>query len=176
MWDPLVPLYVETLYNLDFLTLPEILKTLLKYSTLYGDSHPVSTEPSAKGTKRKRKASTLMMDNKIIQNVLTAITTGRGPKTTLGAVEIYRMTADWISNLLAWSPSAHGSQKGHSETILGHQDAACIFGTLGFLFVGLAATELGVGALASMKQKGMVLRIVLLESIIKETLLTNLTR
>lgn len=158
MWDPLVPLYVEALHKLDFVTIPEILKRLLKYSTLYEDSHPVpKTESDGKGPKRKKKASTLMTDNKIIQNVLTAITMGHGPKSTWSVIETLKAIADWISTLFAWSPSADGPQKGQSGGILGHQDAACIFGTLGLLLVGLAATEKGVSGFSSLNQKGMTI-------------------
>ncbi|WEW55466.1 mediator complex subunit [Emydomyces testavorans] len=109
MWDPLIPLYVEALQRLGYVSVPEILKPLLSYSTLYDDSYPVSkTGSDGKGVKRKKKASTLMTDNKIIQNAMTAITLGRGPKSTRGAIDILNVIATWISMLLAWNPSGDG--------------------------------------------------------------------
>ncbi|EAS33065.3 RNA polymerase II mediator complex subunit Nut1 [Coccidioides immitis RS] len=154
MWDPLIPLYVEVLQKLGYVSLPEILKTLLLFSTIYDDSHPVSKAgPNGKGVKRKKKTSTLMTDNKIIQNVMATITMGQGPKATRGATDVLCAVADWISTLLAWSPSGEGPESDQPGDILGHQDGACIFGSLGLLLVALVGTEKGVSALSSLSKK-----------------------
>ncbi|EEP81932.1 conserved hypothetical protein [Uncinocarpus reesii 1704] len=153
MWDPLIPLYTDVLQKLGYVGVPEVLKLLLSYSTIYDESHPISKAGSdGRAVKRKRTISTLMTDNKIIQNAMAAITMGRGPKATRGAIDTFNAVADWISALLAWSPSGEGPDSEHFGGILGHKDAACIFGSLGLLLVALAATEKGVNALSSLSK------------------------
>ncbi|KAI1953073.1 mediator complex subunit [Ophidiomyces ophidiicola] len=154
IWEPLIPQYIDVLQRLGYLKLPEIMKFLLPYSTIHCDTHPaVKPENDGKGVKRKRKPSTLMTDNKIIQNIIAAISLSRAPKSTLEAVGIIRASADWISTLLSWDPYGDDPDGVNSGGLLGHQEGACLFGSLGLLVVALAATEKGIGALSSLSLK-----------------------
>lgn len=145
-WDPLLPLYVDALCKIGHAKPSTALTCLLKHSSILdwgSDAQP----------KRKRKASTLMTDIKIIQDVMLSISTGNVPKTIAEVTEIYSATVDWIMAVVSW----HNNNLVVSQQaggMMGSPDAVSLFESLGILLAALSGTGKGLEALSSDYQQG----------------------
>ncbi|CAL5873937.1 uncharacterized protein PFLUO_LOCUS8222 [Penicillium psychrofluorescens] len=146
-WDPLLPLYVDALCKIGHAKPSTALTCLLKHSSILdwgSDAQP----------KRKRKASTLMTDIKIIQDVMLSISTGNVPKTIAEVTEIYSATVDWIMAVVSW----HNNNLVVSQQaggMMGSPDAVSLFESLGILLAALSGTGKGLEALSSDYQQGL---------------------
>ncbi|EFQ98830.1 RNA polymerase II transcription subunit 5 mediator [Nannizzia gypsea CBS 118893] len=162
-WDPLIPDYVDAVQKLTQVDLFTILPSLLAHSSIKADirrwkkqnhtqNHDEKPKIDEKGPTEpagSQGPATLLTDYGIMQNVITAVTTGHSPKTALGFMDTCSAIADWILALVSWN--AHlGSEKGEGSgtQLLGTPDVVSIFIAVGFLFGALAGTEVGANALS----------------------------
>ncbi|KAJ5665700.1 uncharacterized protein N7477_008148 [Penicillium maclennaniae] len=82
-WDPLLPVYVDSLCKSGRVKSAAALVALLKHSSI-------------RGLSVKRRASTLMTDIKVIQDVMMAVSTGSIPRSVAEAADLYAATVEWI--------------------------------------------------------------------------------
>ncbi|KAF3491982.1 uncharacterized protein GIQ15_01499 [Arthroderma uncinatum] len=163
-WDPLVPDYVDAIHRLAHIDIFEILPSLLAHSSIQSDvqhrkkqdkTHNDSANHEIDGGKASvpetlKKPTTLLTDYGIIQNVITAVTTGHAPKTALGFMNTCSAIADWILTLISWSRLTETEKgEGGGGQLLSSPDVVSIFVAIGFLFGALAGTEIGATALSS---------------------------
>jgi hypothetical protein len=157
-WDPLVPLYVDSLLKMKALKIPDVLTSLLVHSMVRPRNSGEQPYP-----RPRDQASILLTEYRIIQNLVAAATAGFAPETAGGMLNSFIAIADWILALLAFNPGAKavdGSGEPdneapqHPEWLMGSADALAVFESLGILFAALAATAKGLNALAEMKNQG----------------------
>lgn len=160
-WDPLLPLYVDDLIKAGFLKVSSVLGGLLKHSSIRldgpilakdggaGDPNKVTAAPGRK----TRRASTIMIDTRIIQDIKNSISGGNSPKSTKDAANLFALVAEWILALTTW----HNSQIGEdqpSNGLMGSPNAISLFESLGNLFEAVSRTERGLEALSSESPDG----------------------
>ncbi|KAK2877085.1 hypothetical protein FQN49_001438 [Arthroderma sp. PD_2] len=162
-WDPLIPDYVDAIHRLAHIDIFKILPSLLAHSSIQSDvqhwnkankaqndaKNQGTDEEDAPDPKIPKNSTTLLTDYGIIQNVITAVTTGHVPRTALGFMNTCSAIADWILTLISWNSQA-GAEKGEGRggQLLSSPDVVSIFVAIGFLFGTLAGTEIGANALS----------------------------
>lgn len=147
-WDPLIPLYVDTLHRLGSIKLEDILESLLAHSTVSQKQASVQN-----GSATKTPLSTLMTDYCVIHNATIAATSGHAPKTIAEAGNTFSALAQWILSLLSWN-SSREPEGDPSSSLTSSPDALTVFESLGILFAALASTERSVNALSAAGTKG----------------------
>ncbi|KAJ9261509.1 hypothetical protein DTO195F2_4039 [Paecilomyces variotii] len=154
-WDPLLPLYVDSLAKLGHVKISTVLSSALKYSTIVdnkaGDS-PGGTAAAAAGEEIKKKkgrrvSSSLMTDIRIIQDAMMTISAGFSPKTTVEAVNIFSAVAEWIIAVVAWH-NGNVDEQHQTGGLMNSPDGMTLFESLGILLAALSATGKALEALA----------------------------
>lgn len=131
-WDPLIPLYADTLRRLGMIKIPDVLNSLLKHSSIAEQDHG----PKANTTKRPTGVNTLLTDYRILQDLLMAVTAGWVPKSTQEARRTFSSVADWIFALLSWN-SANADDENPAGGLGDSQDAVQVFESIGILLAAL---------------------------------------
>ncbi|KAJ5747838.1 uncharacterized protein N7511_009534 [Penicillium nucicola] len=167
-WDPLLPLYVDGLCRAGLVKVSEVLKGLLRHSSIQASN----ANPSPNSNQEEKTAeadvsaqsagngprSTLMTDIKVIQDIMVSMSTGASlPKSTTEAGDIYSATADWILALVGWHARGQdgdvaavgASTHGQSEGLMGEPDAVSLFESLGILLFTLSGTAKGLEVLSA---------------------------
>jgi mediator of RNA polymerase II transcription subunit 5 len=140
-WDPLLPVYVDSLCKIGRVKSASALVALLRHSSI-------------RGLSTKRKASTLMTDIKVIQDVMMAVSTGSIPRSVAEAADLYAATVEWIVAVVAWHhDSLSGQQVGG---LMSSPDAVSLFESLGILLAALSGTTKGLEMLSSDNRQGML--------------------
>ncbi|ODH38206.1 hypothetical protein ACO22_02480 [Paracoccidioides brasiliensis] len=147
-WDPLIPLYVDSLHRIERVKIEEILKSLLVHSTVSQKQESVQSI-----SRPKTSVSTLMSDYCIIHNATIAATSGHAPNTTTDAANIFAMLAHWIIALLSWMSSNEAGRE-PADLLANSPDTLAVFESLGILLAALVGTEKSVNALSSSESKG----------------------
>ncbi|PGH16396.1 hypothetical protein AJ79_01727 [Helicocarpus griseus UAMH5409] len=147
-WDPLIPIYVDTLHRLGRVKTEHILESLLSHSTV-----SQKQAPGQDASATKAPVSTLMTDYCIIHNATIAATSGHSPKTAIDAASTFAALANWVLSLLSWNSSreAEGDPAG---LLANSPDTLAVFESLGILFAALVGSEKAVNALSSPGSKG----------------------
>lgn len=156
-WDPLVPLYVDTLTKLGTVRIPTVLQCLLKHSSI-GEQQQQQSQTAAAPENNKQKtrghtSATLMTDTRIIQDAMIALSTGSVPISAMDAARIFTAVADWILEVVRWHTS-HVNEDQQTGGLMGSPDAISLFESLGILLAALAGTEKGLEALSSDNSEG----------------------
>lgn len=160
-WDPLLPLYVDSLAKLGHVKISTVLSSALKYSTIVdnkaGDS-PGGTAAAAAGEEIKKKkgrkvSSSLMTDIRIIQDAMMTISAGFSPKTTVEAVNIFSAVAEWIIAVVAWH-NGNVDEQHQTGGLMNSPDGMTLFESLGILLAALSATGKALEALAMGNSEG----------------------
>ncbi|KAI5306480.1 mediator complex subunit [Ascosphaera pollenicola] len=159
-WDPLIPEYLDLLYRKRRVTLQDILRCLLRKSTVFRLRTEPSGDRDAKRTlKRKRRGSnydTLVSDFRIIQNGLMALTSGFPPLTKSDAIETLLAIVEWMKIICA--PYHDGQKEGQARQctwIMSSPDGVSLVEALGILTAGLLATQTTIDAVISPKSDGL---------------------
>lgn len=140
-WDPLLPVYVDSLCKIGRVKSASALVALLSHSSI-------------RGLSTKRKASTLMTDIKVIQDVMMAVSTGSIPRSVAEAADLYAATVEWIVAVVAWHhDSLNGQQVGG---LMSSPDAVSLFESLGILLAALSGTTKGLEMLSSDNRQGVL--------------------
>ncbi|EER43520.1 RNA polymerase II mediator complex subunit Nut1 [Histoplasma capsulatum H143] len=142
-WDPLIPLYVDTLHRLGSIKLEDILESLLAHSTVSQKQASVQN-----GSATKTPLSTLMTDYCVIHNATIAATSGHAPKTITEAGNTFSALAQWILSLLS-SNSSREPEGDPASSLTSSPDALAVFESLGILFAALVSTERSANALSA---------------------------
>ncbi|KAI5289410.1 mediator complex subunit [Ascosphaera aggregata] len=156
-WDPLIPEYLDSLYRQRRVTLQDILRCLLRRSTVCRLRRRASAEvTSSKSTlKRKRQHSacdTLMSDFRIIQNGLIAVTSRYPPLTKVDAMEILLAIVEWMDTILtSGSDNQQDEQDRQSDWIMRSPDGVSLVESLGILLAGLLTTQIATDAVIAPK-------------------------
>jgi mediator of RNA polymerase II transcription subunit 5 len=141
-WDPLLPVYVDSLCKVGQVKSASALNSLLKHSSIQGKEAT------------KRKASTLMTDIKVIQDIMMAVSTGSVPRSIAEAADLYAATVEWIVAVVAWqNDSLNESQQ--TRGLMSSPDAVSLFESLGVLLAALSGTTKGLETLSSDNRQGM---------------------
>ncbi|KAJ5133975.1 hypothetical protein N7526_005340 [Penicillium atrosanguineum] len=133
-WDPLLPVYVDSLCKIGRVKSAAALVALLRHSSI--------REMSV-----KRRASTLMTDIKVIQDVMMAVSTGSIPRSVAEAADLYAATVEWIVAVGAWHHDSLGGEQGSG--LMSSPDAVSLFESLGILLAALSGTPKGLEMLSS---------------------------
>lgn len=150
-WDPLLPLYVDALCKIGQAKPSSALTCLLKHSSILDK---IESSPDSQ-PKRKRRASTLMTDIKVIQDVMMSISTGNIPKTIAEAAQVYSATVDWIDAVVTWHNNGLDVSQ-QSGGLMNSPDAVSLFESLGILLAALSGTGKGLEVLSSDLHQGNV--------------------
>ncbi|KAK2753905.1 mediator complex subunit [Arachnomyces sp. PD_36] len=143
-WDPLIPLYVDTLRRLGIIKMPDILNSLLKHSSISQKDH----ESKASTAKPLAKPSTLLTDYRILQDLLMAVTSGWSPKSMRDARRTLTSVTDWIFALVSWV-SASANDENPSGALGTSQDAFQVFESAGILLAALVGSSNALDSLST---------------------------
>ena len=154
-WDPLIPLYTESLRQLGMIKAPDILNSLLKHSTIteHEQSHASKKTPVEQTT----KASTFLTDFRIIQNIMMAVTSGLTPKKLGEGRSMLASVADWIFALLSWN-SANADDENPIGGLAGSPDAVSVFEAIGILLAALVGSENALDSFSMSSAEGIYLQ------------------
>lgn len=135
-WDPLLPVYIDGWCKNRQVKSSAALRCLLKHSSIRGKDEP------------KQRASSLMTDIKVIQDVMLSVSAGFIPRVISEAAELYSAAVEWIEAVVAWH---HASETGG---LMNSPDAVSLLESLGILLAALSGTAKGVQVLSSEKHQG----------------------
>lgn len=141
VWDPLLPVYIDGLCKNRQVKRSSALKCLLKHSSIRGKDAS------------KQKAPSLMMDIKVIQDVMLSVSTGSLPRTISEAAELYSATVEWIDAVVAWNNGGSNDSQ-QTDGLMNSPDAVSLVESLGILLAALSGTSKGVQVLSSENHQG----------------------
>lgn len=148
-WDPLIPLYVDTLRRLGMIKIPDVLSSLLKHSSISEKGH----EPNANTINNPTKPSTLLTDYRILQDLLMAVTSGWAPKSAQEARRTFSSVADWMFALISWNSASSNDE--NTLGVLGtSQDAVQVFESVGILLAALVGGSNALDTLSTTSAEG----------------------
>lgn len=168
-WDPLLPLYIDSLCKMGHVRISTVLTCLLKCSSLHdkpesgveaapdrGDADANATSASEKqkdDSASKAKCYTLMTDSRVVQDVMLAISTGATAKMPLlEVINAFSAVADWVQAIVGWHNSLLGA--GQPVGMMGTPDGVLLFESVGILFAALAGTAKGLEVLSADTHEG----------------------
>ncbi|KAL4879714.1 mediator of RNA polymerase II transcription subunit 5 [Aspergillus karnatakaensis] len=158
-WDPLLPLYIDTLSKSGRVAVPTVLGVLLRHSSVHEKPSPgagsgagsdstsdVAALKQKQKQKQKNKAYTLMTDIRVVQDAMLSISAGVTVKTGKEVVRTFSVVADWIQAIIAWHNSLLDVDQ--PVGVMGSPDAVLLFESVGILLAALAGTGRGVDVLS----------------------------
>lgn len=148
-YDPLLPLYIDSLGRLGRLNASTTLARLLKHSSIQAKSQ----SPSAARGQSQSVNCTLMTDVRVIQDLNLSISTGLIPKTALEATRIFEALVDWINTLMTWH-NDNLDEEQQTGGLMGSPDAISLFESLGVLFAALCSSTKGLEILSAVGDDG----------------------
>jgi mediator of RNA polymerase II transcription subunit 5 len=92
--DPRVPQYLQAMLGLGVITIPVILKTLLRYSTFGWQSDEGEGKP--KGGDSPKWTNSYSTEEILLYRMAKAVSTGTSPKTSQEAVELLLVAIHWM--------------------------------------------------------------------------------
>jgi len=146
-WDPLIPVYIDSLCKTERVRISSVLGGLLKRSSILPQSQPQSqsSDESEKSKQQTKNGYTLMTDIRVIQDVMLAVSTGNStPGTAAEAMDIFSAAVDWIRTVIAWH-----QQYQQTGGLMGSPDVVSLFESLGILLAALSGTPKGLDVLSS---------------------------
>jgi mediator of RNA polymerase II transcription subunit 5 len=166
-WDPLLPLYIDSLCKMGYVKISTVLTCLLKCSSVRdksvsgaeaaSDGDADATSASAKqkeDSTSKEKCYTLMTDNRVVQDVMLAISTGATAKMPLlEVIHAFSAVADWVLAIVGWHNGLLGA--GQPVGMMGTPDGVLLFESVGILFAALAGTAKGLEVLSADSHEGL---------------------
>lgn len=135
-WDPLLPVYVDGLCKVGQVKPSAALTSLLKHSSIRANAES------------KSQISTLMIDIKVIQDVMMAVSTGAIPRAAAEAADLFASTVEWIDAVVSWYNGSLDIMQ-QSSGLLNNADAVSLFESVGILLAALFNTPKGIDALTS---------------------------
>ncbi|OJJ53117.1 hypothetical protein ASPSYDRAFT_51221 [Aspergillus sydowii CBS 593.65] len=173
-WDPLLPLYIDSLCKMGHVRISTVLTCLLKCSSLHdkpesgveaapdrGDADANATSASEKqkdDSASKAKCYTLMTDSRVVQDVMLAISTGATAKMPLlEVINAFSAVADWVQAIVGWHNSLLGA--GQPVGMMGTPDGVLLFESVGILFAALAGTAKGLEVLSADTHEALKVRL-----------------
>lgn len=142
-WDPLIPVYVDTLRRLGMAKIPDILSSLLDHSSI----------SEKETTKQSAGLNTLLTDYRILQDLLMAVTAGWVPKSVHETRRTFTLITDWIFALLSWN-SANANDENPGGALGGSQDAVQVFESIGILLAALVGSGNALDSLSTPNAEG----------------------
>ena len=155
-WDPLLPLYIDSLRRLGKLKPATVLESLLRHSSIL--SSTTSSTPAASEEKNKNKkklktngndstSGTFMRDIKVVQDVVLSVSAGQIPATASEAAGVFLAVAEWILAVVAWH---HATLDEAQQTggFMSSPDAVSLFESLGILLAALSGSAKGLELLS----------------------------
>ncbi|KAH8679535.1 mediator complex, subunit Med5 [Tricladium varicosporioides] len=115
--DPRIPRYVQILLSLGLVTVPSLLRGLLRFSTAGATTPDVGiskegdhTEngPNGKKHEEKRWANSYAAEEMLFYRVAKQISSGTAPANAQEAAELILVSMKWMNTVLAASNAAHG--------------------------------------------------------------------
>ncbi|OJJ03737.1 hypothetical protein ASPVEDRAFT_43233 [Aspergillus versicolor CBS 583.65] len=170
-WDPLLPLYIDSLCKMGYVKISTVLTCLLKCSSVRdksvsgaeaaSDGDADATSASAKqkeDSASKEKCYTLMTDNRVVQDVMLAISTGATAKMPLlEVIHAFSAVADWVLAIVGWHNGLLGA--GQPVGMMGTPDGVLLFESVGILFAALAGTAKGLEVLSADSHEALKVRL-----------------
>lgn len=165
-FDPLLPLYIDSLCKLGELRISTVLAALLEHSSIHEKPGASSfTEAEVKAEERhgeqqsQQPFCTLMTDIKVVQDMTLSISTGAIPLLSADVLAALLLAlADWINAIISWNNSSSSSNSGsgldeeqeqQSSGLMSSPNAISLFESLGILLSALAGTTQGATILSS---------------------------
>ena len=164
IWDPLLPLYIDSLHRTGKEKTATELESLLKQSSVLDKPRNASSpspqdealvEHESQKDKMKKKDeesssdSTIMTDIKIIQDVILSVSAGHIPVTATDAVKSFMAICEWILAVVAWHKSTVDEQHHREGVLISSPDAISLFESLGIALIVLSGNSKGMEALSS---------------------------
>jgi mediator of RNA polymerase II transcription subunit 5 len=153
-YDPLIPRYATALRKLGLIRTSTFLDGVRKRSVI-GPTTSATTTDHDKPADQKRavKSSTLMTDTRIVQDVITSLSSTSLSLSAHELHSIFTVAAEWILAVVRWHAS-NISDDHQSGGLLSSSDALALFESLGILLFALSTTEKGLEALSSESTQG----------------------
>lgn len=159
-WDPLLPLYIDGLCKTGRVKISTVLVCLLKSSSVHDKPVVSGAEADADASAQKEdsasktKCYTLMSDNRVVQDVMLAISTGATAKMPLlEMIHAFSAVADWVQAIVGWHNGLLGA--GQPVGMMGTPDGVLLFESVGILFAALAGTAKGLEVLSADSHEGL---------------------
>lgn len=150
-WDPLIPVYIDSLCKTERVGISAVLAVTLKWSSIHEGQQPASgpqeqeKQSPLSPVERKAKCYTLMTDIRVIQDVMLSVSAGNNiPRTLAEATSIFSAAVDWIQAVVGWH---HRRQQ--TGGLMGSPDVVSLFESLGILLAALSGTTKGLDMLSS---------------------------
>jgi mediator of RNA polymerase II transcription subunit 5 len=89
-----------------------------------------------------------MIDIKVIQDVMMAVSTGAIPRAPAEAADLFASTVEWIDAVVSWYNGNLDIMQ-QSSGLLNNPDAVSLFESVGILLAALFNTSKGIDALTS---------------------------
>lgn len=150
-YDPLIPRYATALRKLGLIRTTSLLDGLRKRSVL-GNQSTGGAEQSQKTS----NSPTLMTDTRIVQDLITPLSSSSLSLNTNDIQSTFAITAEWILDVARWHASDINDEH-QMGGLISSPDALALFESLGILLVALSATVKGHDALASESTSGMTM-------------------
>ncbi|KAF4613413.1 hypothetical protein G7Y89_g15474 [Cudoniella acicularis] len=123
--DPRISRYVPVLLGLELITVPSVLRALLRYSTASATSELHNREKNGgkgggKKEEVKRWVNSYAAEEMLFYRLAKQISSGIAPKDRQEAVELILVSMEWMEVVLATSNAAHGMLQlngGHTEEL-----------------------------------------------------------
>jgi mediator of RNA polymerase II transcription subunit 5 len=160
-YEPLVPLYINTLAKQGAVKMSTVLSGLLKHSSIseqWQTTTSTTTTVTTEGARslpspKAQRLSTLMTDTRVIQDIMNLISTGGFSLSASDISKIFTVVAEWILAVVRWhTGNLSEDQQGG---LVSSADAMSLFESLGILLVALSGTEKGLEILSSGNSEGM---------------------
>jgi mediator of RNA polymerase II transcription subunit 5 len=117
--DPRIPRYVQILLSLELVTVPSLLRALLRYSTSIQEQENETQEGDKK--KVKRWSNSTASEETLFYRLAKTISSATAPRTMQEAVELMRVCIQWMETGLAASNAAQGMlEPGKTEEMNAH--------------------------------------------------------
>lgn len=168
-WDPLLPLYIDGLCKTGRVKISTVLVCLLKSSSVHdkpvvsgaeadadadADADATSASARKEDSASKTKCYTLMSDNRVVQDMMLAISTGATAKMPLlEMIHAFSAVADWVQAIVGWHNGLLGA--GQPVGMMGTPDGVLLFESVGILFAALAGTAKGLEVLSADSHEGL---------------------
>ncbi|KAL1994315.1 hypothetical protein VTN49DRAFT_2984 [Thermomyces lanuginosus] len=149
-YDPLISLYMDLLIKLGLVKIPTVLKELFQYCSIAPKDERL--------VDLNAKATTLMADTRIVQDVMILLSSGNCSLSLSETVAIFSVLADWILAIVRWHNS-NLSEDQQTGGIQSSSDASSLFESIGILFVAVSGLEKGLEALSLDKPEGFKIKL-----------------
>ncbi|OJJ44775.1 hypothetical protein ASPZODRAFT_153654 [Penicilliopsis zonata CBS 506.65] len=159
-FDPLLPLYLDSLCRAGVIRPSIMLAALLKHASIRDQQNGSRSQPQKQDNKPGPASGvcTFMTDIKVLQNLMMLVSTGVLPKSTAEAAAMYAAIVDWIMALVDWHNNTSDEEQ-QTGGLITCPDAISLFESLGILLAALSGVKRGLDVLSHNNHEALRIKI-----------------